>query len=311
MTTSSQLTTVNSLITGGAGFIGSHLLDDLIPRGDVVVLDDFSTGKRERLKGRDVRVVEGDIADSAAVEDALRGADIVFHLAANPSVISSVADPLDTCRVNDLGTVTLLQAARRAGIRTCVFASSCAVYGNGQPPCVETMPVEPLSLYAASKLAGEAYMLAAARSWDLRTVSLRLFNVYGPGQDPNGEYAAVIPKFVERITDDRPITIYGDGRQTRDFVYVKDVARALVAAAVVDKTPPHPINIASGRDTSLLDLVQKLAEVTGKSIEPSFAAARAGEVQHSRADIGAAERLLGWRPHVDLEGGLRSLLVQA
>jgi UDP-glucose 4-epimerase len=296
------------LVTGGAGFIASHLLPELLPHGQVAVLDDFSTGKRERLDRLDVQLFEGDVADPVVAARAVRGADVVFHLAANPSVAKSLADPLATGHANDMGTISILHAAQRAGARSCVFTSSCAVYGGGQPPCVESMPVDPLSPYAASKLAGEAYMLSAARSSQLRTVSLRLFNVYGPGQDPDVEYAAVIPKFIERLQAGVPPTIFGDGSQTRDFVHVADVARGLIAAARIEVAPPHPINLGTGKAVSLLQLIEILGRVAGTDASPEFAPARVGEVLHSFADNTAAARWLDWTPTVALEDGLRSMI---
>lgn len=296
------------LVTGGAGFIASHLLEELLPRGQVVVLDDFSTGKRERLAGLDVHLVEGDVAEPAVAAEAVRGVDVVFHVAANPSVVASISDPLATGHANDMGTISILDAARHAGVGTCVLTSSCAVYGGGKPPCSEDMPMDPLSPYAASKLAGEAYMIAASRSFGIKAVSVRLFNVYGPRQDPHGEYSAVIPKFLERVHAGQDIVIYGDGKQTRDFIHVKDVVRGLLAASEVEVAPPHAVNLGSGVATSLLDLVAAIQSIQGEARAPRFEAARVGEVLHSYADISVAARLLGWTPSIRLEDGLRAML---
>ncbi|MCA8958158.1 MAG: NAD-dependent epimerase/dehydratase family protein [Planctomycetes bacterium] len=302
---------MRSLVTGGAGFIASHLIPELLKRGEVVVLDDFSSGKRERLAGLEVALVEGDVADPAIAARAVEGVETVFHLAANPSVVASMSNPMATGHANDMGTISILDAARRASVRSCVFTSSCAVYGGGEPPCVETMAIDPMSPYAASKLAGEAYMMSAARSYGMRAVSVRLFNVFGPGQDPDGEYAAVIPKFIQRLQAGSGITIFGDGSQTRDFIHVSDVVRGLLAASQVDATPPGPINLGSGVAVSLLDLVRVLGEIAGERVEPQFAAARTGEVLHSRADIRAAQRWLGWQPRVSLADGLRGMVGSA
>jgi UDP-glucose 4-epimerase len=296
------------LVTGGAGFLGSHLVRALLDKGEVVVLDDFSTGDRARLRGLPVVVVTGDVADPEFAGAAVEGVGAVFHLAANPSVVQSISDPLATGHANDLGTIAILDAARRAGVEVCVFTSSCAVYGAAVPPCQESMPLAPMSPYAASKLAGEAYLQAATRCWGLRTVSLRLFNVYGPGQRPDGAYAAVVPKFAARIAAGESITIHGDGRQTRDFVHVSDVVRALCAAAEAGVSPPHPINIGSGQPTRLLDLVEAIARIQGVVVQPEFAPPRPGEVRHSHADIAAAARYLGWRPAIPLAAGLETLV---
>lgn len=299
----------NVLVTGGAGFIGSNLIRSLLGSGaSVRVLDDLSTGKRENIRDLEDRfeMVLGDVTDRGIVAAAVRGVETVFHLAALPSVERSIADPVAAHHVNATGTLAVLLAARDAGVRRVVYASSSAVYGDASTiPHDESMPVMALSPYAASKLAGETYCQAFTRSFGLETVSLRFFNVFGPRQDPDSEYAAVIPRFAARVLEgDRP-TVFGDGRQTRDFTYIANVVQACILAAEAGPdSAGEAMNIGVGRATSLLELVAALGDIFGTAVEPEFAPGRAGEVRHSVADIMRAERLIGYRPLVDLRQGL-------
>ncbi|HIQ02466.1 MAG TPA: SDR family NAD(P)-dependent oxidoreductase, partial [Anaerolineales bacterium] len=250
------------LVTGGAGFIGSHLVEALVARGERArVLDDFSTGRWENLAAvtGQVEVIEGDVRDRAAAARAVDGVEVVIHLAAIPSVQASVEDPQRVMAVNCTGTLNLLEAARAAGVRRFVFASSAAVYGDQTDlPLREDLPPDPLSPYAASKAAGEALCRAYFASYGLPTVVLRFFNVYGPRQDPRSPYSGVISIFVERMRQGLPPVIYGDGEQTRDFVYVGDVVEAVVRAAEREEAVGEVFNIAGGRQTSVLELVKVL-----------------------------------------------------
>lgn len=297
------------LVTGGAGFIGSHLVDELVRREQrVIVLDDLSTGRLENLTQvlDDIELIEGDIRDQSAVRAAVDGVDYVLHLAALASVSQSVADPLTTNEVNVTGTLNLLLAARDAGVKRVVFSSSCAVYGDSPAlPLNEEVPTRPLSPYAASKLAGEDYCLAFYEVFSLPTVSLRYFNVFGPRQDPTSPYSAVIPKFITAALNDEPLTIYGDGAQSRDFVYVSNVVAAVLLACQAPTAAGQVINISCGERYSLLDLASYLKPLlTGHSLCVEHLDARPGDVRHSQGDIQKARRLLGYEPLVDFEEGL-------
>ena len=298
------------LVTGGAGFIGSHIVENLIRRGDTVrVLDNFATGKREHQKlfGEGATVVEGDVRDEALVEKLMESVDYVLHLAAVVSVPQSMRDPGLTNAVNVTGTLNVLNAARKFQVKRVVLSSSCAVYGdNPQLPLSEQATPQPLSPYAASKLMGEIYCQTYYRAYGLPTVALRYFNIYGPRQDPNGDYAAVIPKFVHRLKAGQAPLIYGDGQQTRDFVYVGDVVRANLLTCEHPQASGHVFNIASGRATSLIDLAEILGGLAG-SIAPQFAPAREGDIRHSRGDGTYAQALLGFKPSVTLHEGLQQL----
>ena len=298
------------LVTGGAGFIGSHIVEALVRRGESVrVLDNFCTGKRENLasvKDR-VELVEADLNDAAAVGRAVAGCDVVFHQAALASVPLSIERPLDTHAACATGTLNVLDQARRAGVRRVVYAASSSAYGNNPAPRkTESLLPESLSPYAAAKLAGESYCQAFWHSYGLETVCLRYFNVFGPRQDPRGPYAAVIPLFIQSILSGKRPTIFGDGKQTRDFIYVEDVAAAnLKAAAAPREAAGKVFNVGSGRPTSLLDLLLEINKILGTDIEPILAAARAGDVRDSLADISLARRGLGFDPAVNLSEGLR------
>ncbi len=299
------------LITGGAGFIGSHLVTAILERGDEVrVLDNFSTGKREHLKlfnGR-ARVVEGDVRDRAVVEQLMEDVDYVLHLAAVVSVPQSMRDPALTNEVNVNGTLNVLAAAHKFNVKRVVFSSSCAVYGdNPQLPLSEQSTTQPLSPYAASKLIGEVYCQTYHRAYGLPTVCLRYFNIYGPRQDPNGDYAAVIPKFAQRLKAGQAPLIYGDGHQTRDFVYVGDVVRANLLACEQPQAIGQIFNIASGQRTSLLDLAALISGLALQPIQPQFAPPREGDILHSRGDGTCAQAQLGFQPTMQLSEGLKQL----
>lgn len=297
------------LVTGGAGFIGSHIVEALLERGDRVrVLDNLSTGRRQNLDGvvDAVEFIEADVGDLAAVERAMGDVEVVFHQAALPSVPLSLARPLDTHRDCVTGTVHVLDAARRAGVRRIVYAASSSAYGDQPFMSVrETDLPQTRSPYAAAKLAGEHYCQAFYYSFGLETVGLRYFNVFGPRQDPNSPYSAVIPRFITALLQGQAPTIYGDGRQTRDFCYVGEVARANLLAADADGVAGRIINLASGRATDLLGLLAVLNRLLGCNVHPQFEPPRAGDVRDSLADISQARRWLGYETHVDLEEGLR------
>ncbi len=297
------------LITGGAGFIGSHIVEALLRRGEKVrILDNFSTGSRENLAALpDVEVVEGDVRSYPSVREAMEGVDCVLHHAALPSVPRSVADPLTTNDVNVTGTLHVLSAARDAGARRLVYASSSSVYGtNASLPKRETLVTSPLSPYAVSKLAAEAYCHAFTQVYGFETVMLRYFNVFGPRQSAQSEYSAVIPRFVHALLNGQSPVVYGDGTQTRDFTFVDNVVGANLAACdrgngVVGGT----FNVAAGAPVSILELVRALGDILGTEVSPEFRPARTGDVTHSYADIGAARYALGYEPRVDFLEGLR------
>lgn len=297
------------LVTGGAGFIGSNIVEELLQRGEQVrVLDNFSTGKRENLAAfqEHIELVEGDLRDLATVRRAVAGMDYVLHQAAIPSVPRSVDDPLENDLVNVVGTLNLLVAARDAGVKRVVFASSCAVYGDDPIlPKREDMLPQPKSPYAASKLAREHYCRAFSEVYGLETVALRYFNVFGPRQDPASDYAAVIPLFVTRLLRGQAPTIHGDGLQSRDFVYVANVVQANWLAATTPGIAGRVFNIAYGKRCTLLDLSDILNDILGTRIAPLHDDPRPGDVRHSQADISAAQRALGYRVVVDFAEGLR------
>jgi len=300
---------MNYLVTGGAGFIGSHIATALVERGDRVrVLDNLSTGtpqNLEHLAGK-VELVEGDVTNLAEVEAAVVGVDVVFHQAAMASVPRSMAEPLASHAACATGTVAVLDAARRHGVRRVVFAASSSAYGDAPkvPKCENDLPA-PISPYAAAKLASEMYCQAFAAAFGLETVALRYFNVFGPRQDPNGEYSAVIPKFVSLMIAGRRPTVFGDGGQSRDFVYVADVVAANLAAATAPGASGRVFNVACGRQSSLLELIASINVALGTTIEPIFAPPRAGDVRESVADISSARAVLGYEPKYDFHQGLQ------
>lgn len=300
---------MNVVVTGGMGFIGSNLVRCLLASGaSVRVLDDLSTGREENLVGLsgDLDVALGDVRDPGLLASVIRGAEVVYHLAALPSVARSIANPVATHEVNATGTLNVLVSARDAGVRRVVYASSSSVYGDTPTlPKHEGMQPVPLSPYAVSKLAGEAYCRAFTRSFRLETVALRFFNVFGPRQDPESEYAAVIPRFVTRLLDGEPPTVFGDGAQSRDFTYIGNVVQAcLLAAEAGPDAAGEAMNVGFGRRITLLDLLDMLGEILELPVEPTFGPPRPGDVRDSLADISKAERLIGYRPLVDLRQGL-------
>jgi UDP-glucose 4-epimerase len=300
------------LVTGGAGFIGSHLVDALVDCGaSVRVLDNLSTGFAHNLARHEdssnVRFIQGDCSDPSDVDAAVAGSDYIFHLAAMASVPRSLREPALCHAWCATSTVLLLDAAKRHQVRRLVLASTSAAYGNS--PYVakrESDPVDPLSPYAAAKLAAESYCRAFTTGQGLETVILRFFNVYGPRQDPKSEYSAVIPRFVSMaIAGSRP-TIYGDGMQSRDFVYVTDVAAANVLAATTAGVAGQIFNVARGGRTTLLELIEQLTRLLDRPLDPIFEAARLGDVRESQADITQARSRLGFDPQVDIAQGLRT-----
>jgi UDP-glucose 4-epimerase len=298
-----------ALVTGGAGFIGSHLVEGLLQHGwSVRVLDDFSSGNEENLAATCDRIdlLRGDVRDTAVLARAVVGADVIFHLAAIASVPRSVEEPFDTHDVNLNGTVRLLEAARDAGVRRVVFAASAAIYGEGEElPKREEMAPDPASPYALQKYAGECYCAFFSRFHGLETVSLRYFNVYGPRQSPGSAYASVVPLFVQACLKGDAARIDGDGKQTRDFVFVGDVVRANLLAADTAGISGITMNVASGRSTSVNQLLATIQEITGAHVLPKHTEARQGDVRHSRADVGRARQQLGFEPNTTLQEGLR------
>ncbi len=298
-----------ALVTGGAGFIGSHLTDGLLAAGfRVRVLDDFSSGRESNLAHvlADIDVMRGDLADPATAARACAGADVVFHEGAIPSVPRSVAEPVATNRANIDGTLNVLECARQAGVRRVVCAASSSAYGDTEElPKIETMPPNPRSPYALQKYAGEVYCRLYHELYGLETVALRYFNVFGPRQDPKSEYAAVVPRFATACLRGEPATIHGDGEQSRDFTFVADTVRANLLAADAPGAAGNVINVAGGRRISLNELLAALQQITGSKVPAIHGPSRVGDVRHSLADLGRARSLLGFEPQVSLADGLR------
>ena len=298
------------LVTGGAGFIGSHISDRLLADGHRVrILDNFSTGKHENIPASaDVEVIEGDVGDYDTVRAAMEQVDIVFHEAAIASVTETVGNPLSSERVNYRGTLNILEAARHAGVKRVMFACSAAVYGDlPELPKQESMPVKPLSPYAVDKLASEQACQMYTYLYGLETVSLRYFNVFGPRQDPSSPYSGVISIFSDTLSQGKQPTIYGDGEQTRDFVYVSDVVEANIRAATAPAAAGKAINIATGGKLSINALLKTISELKDQPFEPRYKPGRQGDIRHSRADISVAREYLDWEPVVAFEDGLRRL----
>lgn len=296
------------LVTGGAGFIGSHLTEELLRRGESVrIADDFSTGRRENVPaGTACELVEGDLADGEVARRAVAGCDFVLHQAAIPSVPRSVKDPARSHRANVDATLQVLIAARDAGVRRVVYAGSSSVYGDTAVlPKREDMRPHPLSPYALQKLVAEQYCQLFTRLYGLETVTTRYFNVYGPRQQPGSPYSGVISLFVEALSEGRAPTIHGDGKQTRDFTFVSDVVAAVLRCCEAPGVAGEVINVAGGGRISLLELVRTLQIVLQKDVEPVFGPPREGDVRDSQADIFKARQLLGFEPRVNLEEGLR------
>jgi len=302
--------TSNVLITGGAGFIGSNLADGLIREGAKVrIIDNFLTGFRENLeeiKG-DFDFVEGDITDPATVRKVVEGCEVIFHEAALPSVPRSVDDPMETHRVCVDGTMNLLVAAREAGVKRFIYAASSSAYGDQRTlPKVETMRPDPLSPYAAAKLAGELYLRAFNNVYGLETFALRYFNVFGPRQNPGSMYSGVISRFIDALMSGQQPVIYGDGEQSRDFTYVDNVVAANIAAAQATKGIGETMNAANGDRITLNQLLEVLKQVTGiTDVTPVYKEGRRGDVKDSQADNGRAVECLGYQTLVGLEEGLR------
>ena len=294
-----------ALVTGGAGFIGSHVVRHLEGAGWVVrVLDDLSTGSRANLESTAAELMVGDIRDPQTVEAAVQGAQVVFHLAAMISVPESMAQPTECYRANVLGSMHVLQAARQAGARRVVLSSSCAVYGDAGAPVDESAPTFPISPYAASKLAMEQAARMMSLAFGLSTICLRYFNVYGPRQSPDSPYAAAIPTFIGTMLAGNAPVILGDGRQTRDFVYVDDIARANLLAAEAQVEPGAVFNIGSGRSVTITELVEALRALFPGIPEPTSGPARPGDIRHSAGRIERAGQALGYRPETALRDGL-------
>jgi UDP-glucose 4-epimerase len=293
------------VVTGGAGFIGSHIVEALAGSHQVVVIDNFSSGKRENLEGfpDNVTCITGSINDLSLLKEVFKGADGIFHLGAIASVARSVDDPVATHETNLTGTLNVLLAARDCGVRKVVFSSSSAVYGDEPTlPKREDMPSVPLSPYAVSKLAGEYYCRVFSELFGVKTVSLRYFNVFGPRQDPQSEYAAVIPKFITRLLNHQPPVIFGDGKQTRDFVYVKDVVQANLLA--MQSTETGTFNIGSGERIDLTTLAGTLSDIMNVNLPPVYEKPRSGDIRDSVSDITAVKKALGYKAAYSLDKGL-------
>jgi nucleoside-diphosphate-sugar epimerase len=296
------------LVTGGAGFIGSHLVRALVNRHhEVSVLDDFTTGCATNLPSSGVEIIEADLSHEGVAESACHDIDTIFHLAAAPSVEKSVSDPLLTQQNGEIATLRLLRAALSAKVKRIIFASSCSVYGrSSQSPIVENIPLQPQSPYAASKAACEGYLQAFSECFGLQTVSLRFFNVYGPGQQRTSAYAGVLSIFLEQMLNGENLFIFGDGRQTRDFVFVEDIIRASLLAMTSEVAfKGQAINIGSGKAYTLREVIKLLSEFLQIRATPVYMPARVGDIRHSQADISLAERFLGFAPAYDLAKGIR------
>lgn len=302
----------NSLVTGGAGFIGSHLVKALLKRGDRVrVLDDFSTGNHQNLEGAadQIELIEADLRNTASLEEALRDVDLVFHQAAFVSVPKSLEEPADCLAVNVQGTQKLLDASRQLGVQRVVLASSAAVYGeNPNLPLAEDSKPDPLSPYAASKFIDEILARLYTQQLGLDVVALRYFNVFGPRQNPESDYAAVIPIFIRRLLDEEQLEIFGDGGQTRDFIFVEDVARANLLAADSSAAAGQAMNICSGEETSLLELTEVLSSLLNREVELEFKEPRAGDIYRSLGDPFRARKILDFVPSVTLKEGLQETM---
>lgn len=297
------------LVTGGAGFIGSHLVHALLKQGAFVrVLDDFSTGRRENIEGLDVELLNGDIRDAAKVKEAVEGIDVIFHEAAFISVPQSMDDPLPCFDINQRGTEILLEAARKQGVGRVVLASSAAVYGDSDAMVDESTPLRPFSPYAVSKRVDELYAEMYTRSFGLDVVALRYFNVYGPRQRPDSMYAAAVPIFARRLLDGKPITIYGDGSQTRDLVYVGDIVRANLAASEHPAAPGQIFNVCTGNETRIIDLVDTLRSFFSAAPVPEFAPPRSGDIYRSLGNPAKAQTLLGFKTQTSLSDGLKAVV---
>ena len=300
---------MNVLVTGGAGFIGSNICMRLVEAGENVrVLDDLATGRMVNLESivDKIDFIEGSILDVDVLSSAVEGIDYVLHQAAIPSVPRSVDDPKRSHEANATGTLNVLDAAKNAGVKRIVYASSSSVYGDTPTlPKIEAMKPDPLSPYAVSKLCGEYYCRVFHKVYGLETVSLRYFNVFGPRQDPGSQYAAVVPKFITALSNGEQPKIYGDGEQSRDFTFIGNVVDANIAAIKASKTRGDVVNVACGKRLTVNELARAIGEIMGVLVEPSYVDARMGDVKHSLADIGRARDLLGYEPSFDSMEGLR------
>lgn len=296
------------LVTGGAGFIGSNIVRKLVDKGEKVrVLDNFDTGKKKNIYEliNDIEIIDGDFTHDQTVKEAVKDVDVIFHQGAVPSVPKSIKNPIKTNHANITGTLKLLHVAVEENVSRFIYAASSSAYGfNKALPKRENMPGIPMSPYAVSKYAGEHYCKVFHYLYGLETVSFRYFNVFGPHQDPHSEYAAVIPAFIESILNDQPPLIYGDGTQSRDFTYIDNVVAANLLAAEAPKLQGEVINVGSGSQIILNDLVRYINTTLGKNIPAKYTAERQGDVKHSLADIQLAEKLIGYRPSISFHDGL-------
>lgn len=302
------------LVTGGAGFIGSHIVRALLEQGaSVRVLDNFSSGKRENLKGLEnlknggrLEVREGDARDASAVAEAVRGVEIIFHEAAFVSVPESMERPQDCFDVNITGASLLFEAARKAGVRRAVIASSAAVYGDADAlPLTEDTPLRPMSPYAVSKRVDEMLAALYTQAFDFEVAALRYFNVYGPRQRPDSMYAAAVPIFIQRMIDNKPVTVFGDGGQTRDLIFVGDVARANLIASEHPNAAGQIFNVCTGEETRLLDLLDVIHKIFPSAPDPVFAGPRAGDIYKSLGSPARAEKIIGFKAQIKLADGLK------
>ena len=296
---------MKTLVTGGAGFIGSHIVEELLARKhDVRVLDDLSTGSLANLPKNGIKFIRGSVTDRAALDKAVKGMDVVFHEAAQVSVARSMEHPKETWETNIRGTKLLLNAAVKAGVKRVVFASSAAVYGNAIPPLDEGKDLKPISPYGDSKRMGELLMEEYAKKERISTISLRYFNVYGPRQDPKSGYSGVITKFIDRMIRGEKPLVFGNGMQTRDFIFVKDVARANMLAMEAEKAKGSVYNVATGTGVSINELAKTLNSVLGTQLEPMFEAEKGGDIKYSWADASLARAKLGFEARTALSAGL-------
>ena len=302
---------VKVLVTGGAGFIGANLTEALLKRGHQVrILDNFSTGKRENLVFDEsypsLEIIDGDICDINLCQRAMKDIEYVFHQAALPSVQRSIEDPLASHSVNVGGTLNILLAAKNAGVKRLIYASSSSVYGDTPTlPKREEMPPNPLSPYALQKYVGEQYSRLFYQLYGFETISLRYFNVFGPKQDPNSIYSAVIPRFIDLLLQGRPPVIFGDGEQSRDFTYIDNVVQANLLAMSKEQLNGEVVNIACGKRTSLNQLLNILKHILGSKVSPVYQGSRKGDVKHSLADINKGKQFLNYEPQVEIEIGLK------
>jgi len=301
------------LVTGGAGFIGSNLCEELLHKGhSITILDNLSTGNPENIAGfrKDVEFIEGDIRNEDTISSIMKDVDTVFHLAAVSSIDQSLRYPSNTADVNDTGTIILLNHAVKSGVEQFIFSSSAAVYGKIQSSGIsESLSPNPFSFYGVSKMSGEHYLEIFSDFYGIRTISFRFFNVYGPKQNPHSDYSAVIPKFISALLQNKKPTIYGDGKQTRDFIFVKDLVRACVNTLYTELPGFNDcINLGSGKETTILEILNIIKKILNKNIEPVYENPRFEEVKRSNASIEKAEKLLGFKTHISLKTGLEKTI---